>query len=160
MISDECDVTKDDKDTSRHVEMKDHSNTSQGDEKNDDNPQDSVQIKKEILSEVEEEIKPGDFLNTGKKDGSKDEDTSDEIVIIKSKKVSDVSLRKSLHIQNRKREEKKKLQQLEDQRGKCLAAKFVITKASVTYRPPVSYYGSFGVHDKGVIGDSDSPEII
>ena len=39
--------------------------------KHDDNPQDSVRIKKEILSEVEEEIKPGDFLNTGKKDGKK-----------------------------------------------------------------------------------------
>ena len=98
-------------------------------------------------------------MNTEKKDGSKDEDTSDEIVIIKSKKASNVSLRKSLHIQNRKQEEKK-LQQLEDQRGKCLAAKFVIMKASVTYRPPVSYYWSFGVHDKGVIGDSDPPEII
>ena len=133
IISDERDVTKDDKDTSRCVKTKDHSDTSQDDEKNDDNPLDRVRIKKEILSEVEEEIKPGDFLNTGKKDGSKDEDTSDEIVIIKSKKVSDVSLRKSLRIQNRKREEKKKLQQLEDQRGKCLAAKFVITKASVTY---------------------------
>ena len=36
----------------------------------------------------------------------------------------------------------------------------MLTKASVTYRPPVSYYGSFGVHDKGVIGDSNSPEII
>ena len=70
--------------------------------KNDDHPQDSVRIKKEILSEVEEEIKPGDFLNIGKKDGSKDEDTSDEIMIIKSKKASDVSLRKSLHIRNRK----------------------------------------------------------
>ena len=33
-------------------------------------------------------------------------------------------------------------------------------KASVTYRPPVSYYGSFGVCDKGVNRDSDSPEII
>ena len=79
MISDKRDVTKDDKETSWHVEMKDHSNTSQGDEKNGDNPQDSVQIKKEILSEVEEEIKPGDFLNTGKKDGSKDKDTSDKM---------------------------------------------------------------------------------
>ena len=96
----------------------------------------------------------------GKKDESKDEDTSDKIVIIKSKKAFDVSLRKSLRIQNKKQEEKKKLQQLEDQRGKCLAAKFVLTKESVTYQPPVGYYGSFGVHDKGVIGDSYSPEII
>ena len=42
MISDECDVTNDDKDTSQHVETKDHSDTSQGNEKNDDHPQDSV----------------------------------------------------------------------------------------------------------------------
>ena len=33
-------------------------------------------------------------------------------------------------------------------------------KASVKYRPPVGYYRSFGVCDKGVNGDSDSPEII
>ena len=33
MISDERDVTKDDKDTSQHVKTKDHSDTSQGDEK-------------------------------------------------------------------------------------------------------------------------------
>ena len=32
-ISDERDVTNDDKDTSRHVETKDHSNTSQVDKK-------------------------------------------------------------------------------------------------------------------------------
>ena len=108
MISDECDVTNNDKDTSRHVETKDHSDTSQGDEKIDDNPENSVRIKKEILSEVEEERKPNDFLNIGKQDGSKDDDTSDKIVIIKSKKASDVSLRKSLHIQNRKHEGKKK----------------------------------------------------
>ena len=160
MISDERDVTNNDKDTSRHVETKDHSDTSQSDEKIDDHPEDSVRIKKEILSEVEEEIKPGDFLNIGKQDGRKDDDTSDEIVIIKSKKASDIRLRKSIHIQNRKQEEKKKLQQLEDQRGKRLADKFVVTKASVTYRPPIGYYGSFGVHDKGVIRDSDSPDII
>ena len=133
MISDKRDVTNDDKDTSRHVETKDHSDTSQSDEKIDDHPEDSVRIKKEILSEVEEEIKPGDFLNIGKQDGCKDDDTSDKIVIIKSKKASDNRLRKSLRIQNRKQEEKKKLQQLEDQRGKCLADKFVVTKASVTY---------------------------
>ena len=42
MISDECDVTNNDKDTSQCVETKDYSDTSQGDEKNDDNPQDSV----------------------------------------------------------------------------------------------------------------------
>ena len=61
-----------------------------------------MKVKKEIFSE--EELKPGNFLNKG---NDEDEDTSDEIVILKHKKASDVSLRKLLRIQNRRREEKK-----------------------------------------------------
>ena len=113
-----------------------------------------MNVKKEIFSE--EELKPGDFLNKG---NDEDEDTSDEIVILKHKKASDVSLRKSLRIQNRRREEKKKLQ-LQDQKGKKLAAKFVFTKSSVTYQPPVGYYRKFGVAEKSVEGATDSPDII
>ena len=113
------------------------SDVSGGNEKDDEQ---SVKVKKEIFSE--EELKPGNFLNKG---NNRDEDTSEEIVILKHKKASNVSLRKSLRIQNRRREEKKKLQQLQDQKGKKLAAKFVFTKSSVTYQPPVGYYWQFGV---------------
>ena len=127
-----CDTTNDNNDVSRCDVTGDDNDASWSDETDDDNGEDSVRIKKEIQSEVEEDIKPGNFLNIGKQDASKDNDTSDEIVITKTKKASDVNLRKSLCIQNRKCEEKK-FQELENQKGKQLAAKFVLTKASVTY---------------------------
>ena len=92
-------------------------------------------------------------------DVKEEEDMSDEIMILNSKKALNVSLRKSIRVQNLKIEERKRLQQLEDQRGKKLAAKFVITKASVTYSPPTGYYGGFGVCEKRVEGQSDSPDI-
>ena len=41
-----------------------------------------------------------------------------------------------------------------------MAAKFVFTKSSVTYRPPVGYYGKYGVAEKSVKGATDSPDII
>ena len=129
-----------------------NSDVSRGNEKDDE---ESVKVEKEIFSE--EELKPGDFLNKG---NDEDEDTSDEIVILKHKKASDVSLRTLLRIQNRRREEKKKLQQLQDQKGKKLTAKFVFTKSLVTYQPPVGYYGKFGVAEKSVEGAADSPDII
>ena len=129
-----------------------NSDVSRGNEKDGE---ESVKVQKEIF--LEEELKLGAFLNKG---NDEDEDTSDEIVILKHKKASNVSLRKSLRIQNRRREEKKKLQQLQDQKGKKLAAKFVFIKSSVTYWPPVGYYGKFGVAEKSVEGATDSPDII
>ena len=56
-----------------------------------------MKVKQEIFSD--KELKPGDFLNKG---NNEDEDTSDKIVILKHKKASNESLRKSLRIQNRK----------------------------------------------------------
>ena len=113
-----------------------------------------MKVKQEIFSD--KELKPGDFLNKG---NNEDEDTSDKIVILKHKKASNESLRKSLRIQNRTGGEKK-LQQLQDQKGKKLAAKFVFTKSLVTYWPPVGYYGQFGVAEKYVKAATESPDII
>ena len=44
-------------------------------------------------------------------------------------------------------EERKKLQALEDMKGKKLAAKFIFGESSVTYRPPRGFYGEFGVNE-------------
>ena len=78
------------------------------------------------------------------------------LVILKVKKATDVSIRKCLRIQKQKSEQRKKLQELEDKRGKRLAAKFIISQSSVTYQPPVGYYRPFGVQDKMV--EADSPK--
>ena len=109
-------------------------------------------IKEEVILEEEHSSPKSKGKKVGKKSG--DDSSSDEPVILKVKKATDVSIRKSLRIQKQKSEQRKKLQELEDKRGKRLAAKFIISQSSVTYQPPVGYYGPFGVQDKMVKGDS------
>ena len=101
-----------------------------------------VNIKEEVFSDGngDESVK-----NTSQKKGDTSE-SSEEIIIIKSK-ISRVSLRKSTRIQKRKMQERKKFKELEDRRGKRLAAKFIYGESGVTYRPPRDFYGKFGVDE-------------
>ena len=55
-------------------------------------------------------------------------------------------------MQKRRDENRSKLKQLQDKRSKSLAAKFILGESSVTYRPPLGYYGNFGANESNVKG--------
>ena len=78
----------------------------------------------------------------GKK--TEDDESSDEIVFIK--KATTVSKRKSERRAKLKAEQRAKLQKLHSQK-KSLAAKFILSESTVTYRPPQGVYGNFGVKE-------------
>ena len=100
-----------------------------------------VMIKEEVLSNDNRKAVQGDTIR------KEESGSSDEIVSLKMHKVTAVSVRKSIQIQNHRREERKKLQALEDMKGKKLAAKFIFSESSVMYRPPRGFYGEFGVNE-------------
>ena len=100
-----------------------------------------VMIKEEVLSDDNRKAVQGDTIR------KEESGSSDEIVILKMHKVTAVSVRKLIRMQNRRREERKKLQALEDMKGKKLAAKFIFSESSVTYRLPRGFYGKFGVNE-------------
>ena len=106
-----------------------------------------IQIKKEL------DVDSG-CSNSWKKDSD-----CDEIVFLGSKKTSQVSLRKSLRLQEKRNEQKRITSKLKEERSKKLAAKFILGENSITYRPPSGYYGEFGVRDHRGIGGR-SPDVI
>ena len=90
---------------------------------------------------------------------NKKDSGSDEIIFVGRKKTSAVSLRKSLRLKEKRHNQRKLTNQLKEQRGKKLAAKFILNESSVTYRLPSGYYGDFRVRDHKGLGGK-SPEII
>ena len=60
-------------------------------------------IKEEVLSDDNRKAVQGDIIR------EEESGSSDEIVILKMRKVTAVSVRKLIQIQNRRREERKKL---------------------------------------------------
>ena len=110
--------------------------------------EDIVQIKKEV------ETDDGSSKLSNKKDSD-----HDEIIFVGTKKASAVSLRKSLQLQEKQHNQRKLTNQLKEQRGKKLAAKFILNESSVTFCPPSGYYREFGVRDHKGLGGR-SPEII
>ena len=128
-------------------------------EKGEGNENIAGKIKQEVFSEEEVSQTGGKGQDergiSEKHDVKKEDNSSDEIVLVcHRKRASNVSRRRSMRIQKRKSEEKKQLQELQNKRSKKLAAKFIFSESAVTYRPPVGYYGSFGVTEK------DNPEVI
>ena len=98
-------------------------------------------IKEEVLSNDNRKAVQGDTIR------KEESGSSDEIVILKMCKVTAVSVRKLIRIQNHRREERKKLQALEDMKGKKLAVKFIFGENSVAYRPPCGFCGEFGINE-------------
>ena len=57
-------------------------------------------------------------------------------------------------MQKIKNEQRSKLKNLQEKRTKSLAAKFILGESSVTYRPPIGYYGNFGAKETNVEGSA------
>ena len=113
-------------------------------------------MEKKKLTTTEKSLKKRKHNGTKtKRDVKKkdDDDSSDGIVIYKSK-ASEVSLRKSARRQQLKDDQRAKLQQIHGQRNKSLAAKFILSESSVTYRPPSGFYGNFGSQERNVQGQA------
>ena len=98
-------------------------------------------------------------VDSGCRNSQKKDSDSDEIVFLESNKASQVSLRKSLRLQQKRNEMKRITSKLKEERSKKLAAKFIFGQSSVMYRPPSGYYGEFGVRDHRRIGGR-SPDVI
>ena len=103
-------------------------------------------------------------VNKGKKrkhdvsmDNSEPTDDNGEI-ILKRRKTSEVSLRRSAHVQLQKNKQRKTLAQLKKQRSKEIAGGFVLDESDVTYRAPKGFYGDFGVPERNIQGKSTMHE--
>ena len=99
-------------------------------------------------------------VNKGKKrkhdvsmDNSEPTDDNGEI-ILKRRKTSEVSLRRSARVQLQKNKQRKTLAQLKKQRSKEIAGGFVLDESDVTYRAPKDFYGDFGVPERNIQGKS------
>ena len=93
-------------------------------------------------------------VNKGKKrkhDVSMETSDNGEI-ILKRRKTSEVSLRRSARVQLQKNQQRKTLAQLKKQMSKQLAGEFVLEESDVTYRAPKGFYGDFGVPEINVQG--------
>ena len=83
--------------------------------------------------------------------------SSDEQIIVKKKTVQ-ASLRRSARVQQRREKVQAICKKAKKDYSKRLAATFILGESSVTYRPPAGYYGSFGVKDINVHGQSEDGE--
>ena len=83
-----------------------------------------------------------------------DNGSSEELIITKTK-ASEVSLRRSARRQKQKADQKAKLQLMHNGKYRGLAAKFILSESSVTYRPPVGFYGNFGSVERNVLPQSE-----
>ena len=101
--------------------------------------------------DAHKENRPVKCKRGGKKKNSEQEasmDDSDEPVVLKSLNTTTASLRCSARVQKQKDEQRSKLKSLQDKRSKSLAAKFILGKSSVTYRPPPGILWKF--RSKGI----------
>ena len=83
--------------------------------------------------------------------------SSDELIIVKKKTVQ-ASLRRSVRVQQRREKVQAICKKAKKDYSKRLAATFILGESSVTYRPPAGYYGSFGVKEINVHGQSEDGE--
>ena len=103
-------------------------------------------------------------VNQGKKrkhdvsmENSEPTDDNGEI-ILKQRKTSEVSLRRSARVQLQKNKQRKTLAQLKKQRSKEIAGGFVLDESDVTYRAPKGFYGDFGVPEINIQGKATMHE--
>ena len=83
--------------------------------------------------------------------------SSDELIIVKKKTVQ-ASLRRSARVQHRWEKVQAICKKAKENYSKRLAATFILGESSVTYHPPAGYYGSFGVKEINVHGQSEDGE--
>ena len=96
-----------------------------------------------------------DKTNKSEPLSQQDDNGSSEELIITKTKASEVSLRRSARRQKQKADQKAKLQMMHNQKYQGLAAKFILSESSVTYRPPVGFYGNFGSVERNVLPQSE-----
>ena len=75
---------------------------------------------------------------------------SDEPIILKRQHTTDISLRRSARVQQKKNEVKALVKEAKDKYTKKVASPFILAESSVTHRPPEGFYGSFGVKETNV----------
>ena len=83
--------------------------------------------------------------------------SSDELIIVKKNTVK-ASLRRSARVQKRREKVQAICKKAKENYSKKLAATFILGESSVMYRPPAGYYGSFGVKEINVHGQSEDGE--
>ena len=75
---------------------------------------------------------------------------SDEPIILKRQTTTDISLRRSARVQQKKNKVKALVKEAKDKYTKKVASPFILAESSVTYWPPQGFYGSFGAKEKNV----------
>ena len=79
---------------------------------------------------------------------------SDEPIILKRQHTTDISLRRSARVQQKKNQVKALVKEAKDKYTKKVASPFILAESSVTYcPPPEGFYGSFGAKEKNVRPD-------
>ena len=93
---------------------------------------------------------------SGHKSGSNDSEGEEQIIIVRhSKRLKDVRDMKSYIVDDYTEKRKGYRARREDSERRCMAAPFILDKASVSLRPPKGYYGNFGENDNEYVDQLD-----
>ena len=75
---------------------------------------------------------------------------SDEPIILRRLNTTDISIRRSARVQQKKNKVKALVKEAKDKYTKKVASPFILGESSITYRAPQGFYGSFGAKEKNV----------
>ena len=154
------DVQKDDSTQERDVPMRDVTSDDQPPKKSNKKKSDvqkdnSTQERDVPMRDVTSDDQPPKKRKRDVPQGNGN--SSDEMIITKKKTVQ-ASLRRSARVQKRRDKQRALCKKAKENYSKKLAATFILGEASVTYRPPSGFYGSFGVKEMNVHGQSEDDE--